>query len=146
MNAFIEWDGVAVGDPIPGLRVSLRRVDLVMYSGASGDFNPIHWSDRIALSADLPGVIAHGMLTMAAAGRAVTDWCGDPGALVSFGARFSRPVPVPDDDRGAGLSVTGNVAAKLPNDQVQLDLTVRLEQPNTAWVEVLQRVTAVVQL
>src|SRR5258706_573913 len=78
------------------------------YAGASGDFNPIHWSDRVASAVGLPGVIAHGMYTMALVSRAVTAWVGgDPGAVLEYGVRFARPVVVPDDDEGAELTVTG---------------------------------------
>lgn len=87
----------------------VTRGDLVQYAGASGDFNPIHWSDRVATSVGLPGVIAHGMYTLALAGRAVTTWTGDPAALVSFGARFVKPVVVPDDDEGVTVRVEGTV-------------------------------------
>ena len=89
---------VAVGDELPPLRVHLTRADLVRYAAASGDLNPIHWSDRVATGAGLPGVIAHGMLTMALAGRVLTDWTGDPSSVRSYGTRFTRPVVVPDDD------------------------------------------------
>jgi acyl dehydratase len=99
----------AVGDELPPLAVRVTRADLVRYAGASGDFNPIHWSDRIATSVGLPGVIAHGMLTMALAGRLVTDWAGDPAAVRSFGVRFTRPVVVPDDDEGALVELSGKV-------------------------------------
>lgn len=98
-----------VGEGIGPVSYPLRRVDLVRYAGASGDFNVIHWNDRVAREVGLPGVIAHGMLTMATAGRLVTDWCGDPGAVVSYGTRFTRPVPVPDDDEGALVEVSGTV-------------------------------------
>jgi acyl dehydratase len=84
------------GAELPPLSVTLTRTDVVRYAGASGDFNPIHWSDRVAQQVGLPGVVAHGMLTMALAGRLVTGWLGDPGAIRSFGVRFTRPVPVPD--------------------------------------------------
>ena len=87
------------------------RADLVRYAGASGDFNPIHWSDRVATAVGLPDVIAHGMLTMALAGRVVTAWVGDPAALVEYGVRFTRPVVVPDDDLGAELTVTAVIGA-----------------------------------
>ena len=80
-----------------------------MYAGASGDFNPIHWNERFAKAVGLPDVIAHGMLTMASAGRIVTDWVGDPGAVIEYGVRFTRPVVVPDDDRGAAVEITGVV-------------------------------------
>jgi acyl dehydratase len=100
---------IAVGDELPPLSVRVTRADLVRYAGASGDFNPIHWSDRVATSAGLPGVIAHGMLTMALAGRLVTDWAGGRAAVRTFGVRFTRPVVVPDDDEGALVELTGKV-------------------------------------
>lgn len=100
---------VEVGDELPPLSLRVTRADLVRYAGASGDFNPIHWSDRTATAVGLPGVIAHGMLTMALAGRLVTQWAGGPGAVRSIGVRFTRPVVVPDDDTGALLELTGKV-------------------------------------
>ncbi len=114
---------VDVGTPLPVRTYRITRADLVRYAGASGDFNPIHWSDRVAGEVGLPSVIAHGMLTMALAGRAVTDWTGDPGALVGYGVKFSRPVAVPDDDAGAELTVSG-VVKKVDGDLVQVELTV----------------------
>ncbi len=78
----------------------MTRADLVRYAGASGDFNPIHWSDRTATKVGLPGVIAHGMFTMALVGRAVTGWAGAPDAVVEFGVRFTRPVVGPGRRRG----------------------------------------------
>ena len=106
----------AKGDELPPLRLHLTRADLVRYAGASGDFNPIHWSDRVAAVAGLPGVIAHGMLTMAVAARVITNWVGDPGALVEYGVRFSRPVVVPDPGT-ADLVVTGTVTDKRDDDR-----------------------------
>jgi len=94
-----------------------------MYAGASGDFNPIHWNERIATAVGLPNVIAHGMLTMATAGRVVTEWVGDPGAIASYSVRFSRPVVVPDDDSGATVHVSAVVAEKLPGGRVAIDIT-----------------------
>jgi acyl dehydratase len=105
------FDTVAVGDPLSPLTVRITRAQLVRYAGATGDFNQIHWSDRVATSVGLPGVIAHGMLTMAVAGRIVTDWVGDPAAVTEFGVRFTRPVVVPDDDLGAELTVTAVIGA-----------------------------------
>ena len=102
----------------------VTRADLVRYAGASGDFNPIHWSDRVATSVGLPGVIAHGMFTMALAGRVVTAWTGDPAALVEYQVRFGRPVVVPDDDAGAEVTVRGTVGAVLDEGLVRVDLTV----------------------
>ncbi len=97
------------GQELPARSYVVTRGDLVRYAGASGDFNPIHWSDRVATSVGLPGVVAHGMYTLALAGRALTDWVGDPARVASFGARFTRPVVVPDDDAGATVEVTGIV-------------------------------------
>jgi acyl dehydratase len=102
---------VTSGDTLPPLVVQVRRLDLVKYAGASGDFNPIHWSERFAVGVGLPNVIAHGMLTMALAGRLVTAWIGDPAAVVGYSARFTRPVVVPDDDEGVALELTGTVKA-----------------------------------
>jgi acyl dehydratase len=87
----------------------VTRGDLVRYCGASGDFNVIHWSDRLAAKVGLPGVIAHGMFTMALAGRAVTAWAGAADAVEDFSVRFSRPVPVPDTDEGTEVTFTGKV-------------------------------------
>ena len=101
----------APGDTLPPLVVRMTRLDLVKYAGASGDFNPIHWSERFAVGVGLPNVIAHGMLTMALAGRLVTAWIGDPAAVVGYSARFTRPVVVPDDDQGVELELTGTVKA-----------------------------------
>ena len=102
---------VEVGTVLPPLTVHLTRESLVRYAGASGDFNPIHYSDHAATSLGLPGVVAHGMLTMAVAARAVTAWAGPDARLVSYGVRFTRPVPVPDDGVGAEVQVTGTVTA-----------------------------------
>lgn len=98
-----------VGDELPPLRVPLGRADLVRYAGASGDFNPIHFSQRTAHDAGLPDVIAHGMLTMALATRMVTEWAGDPSAVLDCAVRFTRPVVVPDDGTGAVVELSGTV-------------------------------------
>jgi acyl dehydratase len=100
---------ITAGAELPALELRVTRTDLVRYAGASGDFNPIHWSDRVATGVGLPGVIAHGMLTMALAGRLITRWAGDPAAVRSYGVRFTRPVVVPDDDDGALVEITGRV-------------------------------------
>jgi acyl dehydratase len=112
-----------IGTQLPPRTFRVTRADLVRYAGASGDFNPIHWSDRVATSVGLPGVIAHGMYTMALVSRAVTDWVGDPDAVVDYGVRFTRPVPVPDTDSGAELTVSAQVKAADEADRVVLDLT-----------------------
>jgi acyl dehydratase len=115
--------GVEVGTELPAQSFTITRADLVRYAGASGDFNVIHWNQRVAQSVGLPDVIAHGMYTMALAARVVTDWAGDPARVVEYGVRFTRPVPVPDDDTGAILEVTGKVAALLDDGRVRVDLT-----------------------
>jgi acyl dehydratase len=115
---------VPVGTELPEQTTRVTRADLVRYAGASGDFNVIHWNERVAREVGLPGVIAHGMLTAGIAVRAVTAWVGDPGAVVDYHVRFSRPVVVPDDDAGAEVTVRGRVAAVLDDDRVRVDLTV----------------------
>ena len=130
-----------VGQSLPEQSYRVTRADLVRYAGASGDFNPIHWSDRVAGSVGLPGVIAHGMLTMGLAARAVTAWAGDPGALLEYTVRFGRPVVVPDDDTGAEVTVRGRVAALLDDDRARVDLTV-----TSAGEKVLSLARAVVAL
>ena len=101
----------------------VTRADLVRYAGASGDFNPIHWSDRIANGVGLPGVIAHGMYTMALVARAVVEWTGDPAAIVDLRVRFTRPVPVPDTDEGTELMVTATVRDGEPYPELILTAT-----------------------
>jgi acyl dehydratase len=115
---------VAVGTELPEQVFRVTRADLVRYAGASGDFNPIHWNDRTATAVGLPGVIAHGMFTMALAGRAVTGWTGDPAALAEYHVRFGRPVVVPDDEDGAEVTVRGKVGAVLEDGRLRVDLTV----------------------
>ena len=115
---------VGVGTELPEQVFRVTRADLVRYAGASGDFNPIHWNDRTATAVGLPGVIAHGMFTMALAGRAVTGWTGDAAALAEYHVRFGRPVVVPDDDDGAEVTVRGKVGAVLEDGRLRVDLTV----------------------
>jgi acyl dehydratase len=113
-----------VGEKLPPQQYQVTRADLIRYAGASGDINPIHWSDRVASAAGLPGVIAHGMLTMALAGRVLTEWTGDPGAVVEYSVRFARPVVVPDDDLGTTLTAAGVVANVRGDGLVEVELTV----------------------
>ena len=107
----LDFSTVAVGDELPALDLHLRRSDVVRYSGASTDFNPIHFNDRSARAIGLPGGVAHGMWTMGAALRIVTDWVGDPGLVVSYFVRFVAPVVVPDDDLGTNVLVRAQVSA-----------------------------------
>ena len=111
------------GEQLAPQTFPVTRADLVRYAGASGDFNPIHWNDRTATAVGLPGVIAHGMFTMALAGRALVAWSGDPGAVIEFGVRFAKPVVVPDDDRGAEVTVGGTVKS-VADGVAQVELTV----------------------
>jgi len=137
----VRYDEVEVGAELPPQSFPVQRVNLVMYAGASGDFNPIHWNERFATSVGLPNVIAHGMFTMAEAVRVVTDWAGDPGAVEEYGVRFTRPVVVPDDGRGATVEVTAKVGAKLEGNRVQVELAAR-----SGGETVLARARAVVRL
>ncbi len=143
MAAKVKYDEVEVGTELPPLVVPVTRETLVRYAGASGDFNPIHWNERFAREVGLPDVIAHGMFTMASALRVVTDWAGDPGAVVQYGVRFTKPVVVPGDDKGAEIEVAAKVAAKLDDEArtVRVDLTV-----TSAGQKVLGASRAVVKL
>jgi acyl dehydratase len=137
----VSYADVVPGTELPAVSYPVTRLSLVKYCGASGDFNVIHWNERVARSVGLPDVIAHGMFTMAQAGRYVTDWAGDAGALVEFGVRFSAPVVVPDDDVGAAIEVSGTVEEKLDGNRVVLGLTAR-----SGDAKVLTRARAVVRL
>jgi acyl dehydratase len=141
VTATIKYADVEAGDELAPATYPATRLSLVKYCGASGDFNVIHWNERIARSVGLPDVIAHGMFTMAQAGRYVTDWAGDPGALEDFGVRFSSMVVVPDDDHGATIEVSGQVEEKLDGNRVVLALTARSD-----GAKVLTRARAVVRL
>ncbi len=141
MSQQVNYDDVEVGTELPVVSYPVTRLSLVKYCGASGDFNVIHWNERIAKAVGLPDVIAHGMFTMAQAGRFVTDWAGDRGTVTEFGVRFSAMVVVPDDDKGATIEVSGTVEEKLPDRKVALALTARW-----ADAKVLTRARAVVKL
>lgn len=132
------------GEAIGTATIHLDRADLVRYAGASGDFNPIHWSESTARSVQLPGVIAHGMLTMGAAVQLVTDWCGDPGRIVDYQTRFTQMVPVPEDG-GATLEVSGKVGTvDAEAGTARIDLTVT--DPAQDGARVLTKAQAVVRL
>jgi acyl dehydratase len=137
----VRYDDVQAGAGLEPRTYQVTRLSLVKYAGASGDFNVIHFSERIAKAVGLPDVIAHGMFTMAQAGRYVTDWAGDPGAVVDLGVRFSAPVVVPDDDKGAAIEISGKVEEKLDGNKVVLALTAR-----SGEAKVLTRARAVVVL
>ncbi|GAA3900189.1 MaoC family dehydratase [Streptomyces gulbargensis] len=141
MTAKIAYDDVEAGTELPARSFPVTRATLVRYAGASGDFNPIHWNEKFAVAVGLPDVIAHGMFTMAEAIRVVTDWAGDPAAVVEYGVRFTKPVVVPNDDTGALIEVSAKVAAKLADRRVRVDLTA-----TSAGQKVLGMSRAVVQL
>lgn len=136
-----RFDDVTVGLALPAQVFPVTRLSLVRYCGASGDFNLIHWNERFAKAVGLPDVIAHGMFTMAEAARVVTDWLGDPGALKEFSVRFTRPVPVPDDDTGTAIEVSGEVTALLDDRRAKVMLTAMHAGQN-----VLGNAVAIVQL
>ena len=137
---------LTAGQDIGSRTVEVSRTDLVKYAGASGDFNPIHWNEAFATGVELPGVIAHGMFTMGAAVQLVTDWAGDPAAVVDFQTRFTKPVLVTDttgtEEPGAVIEVTGAIGA-LDADAgtARVDLTVV-----SAGQKVLMKAQAVVRL
>jgi acyl dehydratase len=137
---------LTVGQDLGSRTIGVTRQDLVKYAGASGDFNPIHWNDSFATGVGLPGVIAHGMFTMGAAVQLVTDWAGDPAAVVDFQTRFTKPVLVTDttgsDEPGANIEVSGTVGA-LDEDAktARVDLTVV-----AGGQKVLMKAQAVVRL
>jgi acyl dehydratase len=118
----------AVGDSLPPVEVEFDRSSMVRYAGASGDFNPIHWDERFALKVGLPDVIAHGMLSMGTASRVVTAWLDDPGAILEYGVRFTRPVVVAADGP-TRMSVSGRVRSldEAANTAV-IDLTATVNQ------------------
>jgi acyl dehydratase len=129
----------AVGDKLPAQDFPINRYDLIRYAGASGDFNVIHWNERVATMVGLPNVIAHGMYTMALAVRVVSDWAGDPGAVVEYGVRFTRPIAVPDPE-GAVVHVEGEVREVRDDGIVEVDLTATVDGST-----VLARARAVVR-
>ncbi|MDD7836099.1 MULTISPECIES: MaoC family dehydratase [Paenarthrobacter] len=124
-----SFEELSVGQEIGTRSIDVTRQDLVKYAGASGDFNPIHWNESFATSVELPGVIAHGMFTMGAAVQLVSDWAGDPAAVVDYQTRFTKPVVVTDttgtDEAGAVIDVTGVVGALDADARTaRIDLTV----------------------
>jgi acyl dehydratase len=144
MNARTPRPDIAdltVGDVIGIREILVDRARLVRYAGASGDFNPIHWNDVVAHEVGLPGVIAHGMFTMGAAVAVVEDWAGDPGRVVDYQTRFTRPVPVPNPGE-AVVEVSAAIGAvDLEARTVRVDLTV-----TCGGTRVLGRSQAVVAL
>lgn len=149
----ITFENLHKGQEIGTRTVELSRASLVRYAGASGDFNPIHWNERFAQSVGLPGVIAHGMLTMGTAVQLVSDWAGDPGAIVDYQSRFTKPVPVADAPGGSNpqtptnaLIITGKVGALNEAERTaRIDLTVTADDGEGTQVKVLMKTQAVVR-
>ena len=111
-----------IGEIVAERTYELTRGSLVRYAGASGDFNDIHYRDDVAAAVGLPGVLAHGMLTMGLAVQPVVDWIGDPGKVLDYTVRFTRPVVV-DPTEGATVTVVAKVGA-LDDSEIRIDLTV----------------------
>ena len=111
-----------LGEIVAEKTYTLTRDSLVRYAGASGDFNPIHYRDDVAESVGLPGVLAHGMLTMGFAVQPVVDWIGDSGKVLDYQVRFTRPVLV-DAVVGASVTVVAKVGS-VEDDVARIDLTV----------------------
>ena len=129
-----------VGQEIPPLQVQVTREQLVRYAGAALDFNPIHWNERLAKDVGLPDVIAHGMLTMALGGRLITEWLGDPGKLLDYSCRFTRPVVVPDGDEGALVEFSGKIREVRDDGTARVDITAKFDGRT-----VLGKATAVIR-
>ena len=142
MSEVPSFDSVQVGDKIPAQSFPVQRYNLIQYCGASGDFNIIHWNERIATMVGLPNVIAHGLFTMAEAGRVLTDFAVDPGRVESYEVRFTAPVVVPDDDKGALVEVSGEVVER---DQANKTVTINLTA-TSAGAEVLGNAQARIRL
>jgi acyl dehydratase len=139
--SLISISQVHVGLELPVQEFVFTRTDLIRYAGASGDFNIIHWNERVAQEVGLPTVIAHGMLTMGTAIRVVTDWLGDPGKVIEYSARFTRPIPVPDTDEGTSIKVSAKITELLENNQAAISISAIHNE-----VTVLAKTTAFVQL
>ena len=128
---------INVGDAVPTRVFEIDRALLKAYADASGDQNPIHQSEEVAISVGLPNVIAHGMLTMALVGKFVTDWAGGSINVKEISARFIKPVIVPVNEK-VDLTVSATVA-EVNGDRIKLDLVA-----TSAGVKVLGMAKAVV--
>jgi acyl dehydratase len=136
MTAKVKFSEVSAGEELKPWTYKVERINLVMYAGASGDFNPIHWNEAFAKAVGLPDVIATGMHTMARIGQYVTDWCGDPGSVALFRNRFTSPVVVPNDG-GQTVTVKGVVAEKLDGNKVRLELSADAGETNVSKAEAI---------
>ena len=135
-----NFSELTVGDVVASKTFSLTRDSLVRYAGASGDFNPIHYLDDVAQSVGLPGVLAHGMLTMGLAVQPVIDWVQDSARILDYGVRFTKPVVVPASGL-ATLTVTATIAQlDEETSKARVDLSCSFEENNVlgkaqVWVQ-----------
>lgn len=135
-----NFSELSVGDVVASKTFDLTRDSLVRYAGASGDFNPIHYRDDVAQSVGLPGVLAHGMLTMGLAVQPVIDWVQDSAKILDYGVRFTKPVVVPAAGV-ATLTVTATIAQlDEESNKARVDLTCSFEENNVlgkaqVWVQ-----------
>ncbi|MGH2795129.1 MAG: MaoC/PaaZ C-terminal domain-containing protein [Actinomycetota bacterium] len=134
MTAKVRFADVAVGEELKPWRYRVTREDLLAYAGASGDQNPIHQDEAFAKQVGLPDVISHGMLTMAKIGQYVTDWAGDPAAVVRLKTRFTQMVIVPKDT-GNEVTVSGKVTSKGDGNRVVLELAAAVGDVNVGAAE-----------
>ena len=140
-NGVLSISEVEVGQELPARTIHISRASLVQYAGASLDRNRLHWDEPFARSVGLPDVIAHGMFTMGSVVNIVSDWVGDAGRVVEYGARFTKPVVVPYES-GADVEVTAVVkAVDAQTKRATVELTVRCGTD-----KVLARALAVVLL
>jgi acyl dehydratase len=130
----VKYSDVSEGEELKGWTYDVQRLNLVMYAGASGDFNPIHWNEPFAKAVGLPDVISHGMFTMAKIGQFLTDWLGDAGAVKRFKTRFTQPVVVPNDT-GNKVGVSGKVTKKLEGNRVLVELAASVGDVNVGAAE-----------
>ena len=123
-----KFSELEVGQVVATKDYELTRDSLVRYAGASGDFNPIHYRDDFAQAVGLPGVLAHGMLTMGLSVQPVVSWVGDAARVVDYGVRFTKPVLVPAKGV-AKLNVTATVGLlDEENQKVRVDLNTVFEE------------------
>ena len=134
----LNLSDLSVGQQVVEKTLEITRDSLVRYAGASGDFNPIHYRDDIAQQVGLPGVLAHGMLTMGLSISPIVDWLGDPAKIVDYSVRFTKPVVVPA--AGAATITVAAVVGAVEENRARIDITTTFEGSNVlgkaqAWVK-----------
>ena len=141
MAARVRFEDLSIGDEIPALDRVVRRQEVKAYADASGDQNPLHQDDAFAQSVGFPGIIAHGMFSMAHVATTLTDWLGDPSALLRLEVKFRAVVFM-----GETLVAKGQVAALDPDTRrATLNVWVELQRDGKREVPI-KGSTAVVQL